>query len=250
MNSSKAKIFLAGHRCLVESAGVQVFNSLALNTANCATCPAGTLTMLNEIFLDAGKSITMLPGQEGLVVLVAMNGEIGYAENMEDLATLVSGKTTYFLKQKGSTACIQNMSEKSTARFFQLVLKSGGGSESQQNQQSTCFLQEDADILFPLISGEGENNHRGLNLFAGRFRGRQEVTHRLQQVDSAAFVFVLIGAFEVENRLVEANDGLLIWNSGAIEMEALSNDASILIIEQPAPQLQERKVLENLPAAC
>ena len=44
-------------------------------------------------------------------------------------------------------------------------------------------------------------------------------------------VFVIHGAFEVENRLLESRDGLAIWNTDRIELEALSNEAILLLLE-------------------
>lgn len=43
--------------------------------------------------------------------------------------------------------------------------------------------------------------------------------------------FVLQGTFEVENRLLEAKDGLALWNTANIELEALSNEAILLLLE-------------------
>ena len=45
------------------------------------------------------------------------------------------------------------------------------------------------------------------------------------------FVFIIEGAFEVQNRLLEARDGLSLWNLSKLEFEALSNDAILMIIE-------------------
>jgi len=41
----------------------------------------------------------------------------------------------------------------------------------------------------------------------------------------------LEGAFEVEGRLLHARDGLALWETEKVELEALSNDAIILVME-------------------
>jgi len=45
------------------------------------------------------------------------------------------------------------------------------------------------------------------------------------------YVFVIEGAFEVQNRLLHARDGLSLSSATEVEFEALSNDAMLLILE-------------------
>ena len=49
--------------------------------------------------------------------------------------------------------------------------------------------------------------------------------------EAGAFVFVIEGAFEVQGTLLHERDGLALWKTEEVEMEALSNEAIILVIE-------------------
>jgi hypothetical protein len=69
-----------------------------------------------------------------------------------------------------------------------------------------------------------------LDLFEN-MKGRQEDIYHLKNPDHGLFVIFIEGAFEVQNRLMEARDGLSLQNPGKLEFESLSNDAIILIIE-------------------
>ncbi|WP_165699302.1 pirin family protein [Hymenobacter jejuensis] len=48
---------------------------------------------------------------------------------------------------------------------------------------------------------------------------------------SRFFAFVVAGAFEVEGRLLHERDGLALWDVQEVELEALSNDALVLVLE-------------------
>ena len=61
--------------------------------------------------------------------------------------------------------------------------------------------------------------------------GREEVAYKLQDQQRGVFGFVLQGAFEVQYKLMETRDGLALWNAKEIEIEALSNEALIMLIE-------------------
>lgn len=56
---------------------------------------------------------------------------------------------------------------------------------------------------------------------------------RLKNRKAGAFVFVIGAAFEVQGTLLYERDGLALWKTGEVEMEALSNNAIILVIELP-----------------
>lgn len=66
----------------------------------------------------------------------------------------------------------------------------------------------------------------------GKFAGREEATYQILN-PSGLFAFVIAGEFEVQYRLLQAGDGLALWGLQQVELEALSNDAIILLVEVP-----------------
>ncbi|MNL57654.1 hypothetical protein D3C87_1812330 [compost metagenome] len=69
--------------------------------------------------------------------------------------------------------------------------------------------------------------------FIGIYDGRKEGTFTLKNTNNGIFVFVINGAFEIEDRLLEAKDGLAIKKTRTIEWESLSQNAMLLVIEVP-----------------
>ncbi|MBS7787145.1 hypothetical protein KIH23_07525 [Flavobacterium sp. CYK-55] len=65
----------------------------------------------------------------------------------------------------------------------------------------------------------------------GQFEGRAEEVYRLLSDQNSLMVFVVRGAFELHNRLLEAGDTLLLNQTYEAEFEALSNNALLLFIE-------------------
>lgn len=66
--------------------------------------------------------------------------------------------------------------------------------------------------------------------FIGLYDGRVEDTYKLKHSDTV-FGFVMNGAFEFQNRLLENRDAILLWEINELEFEALSKDALLLFIE-------------------
>ena len=67
--------------------------------------------------------------------------------------------------------------------------------------------------------------------FIGKFDGRKEEIYTLKNKNNGIFVFIIDGVFEVQNHLLHARDGLSLKNIEAIEFEALSENAIVLLLE-------------------
>lgn len=61
----------------------------------------------------------------------------------------------------------------------------------------------------------------------------REVVYALSHPGHSLFVFVVQGAFEVQYRLLEGGDGLALWALSQTEIEALSDEAILLLLELP-----------------
>lgn len=75
----------------------------------------------------------------------------------------------------------------------------------------------------------GSGDHWRLSI--GKFSGRSETVYHRKHPGNALFVFVIDGVFEVDGRLLHARDGLALWDTDEAEIEALSNDALLLVVE-------------------
>ncbi|MEI9917409.1 MAG: hypothetical protein WDO14_01235 [Bacteroidota bacterium] len=80
------------------------------------------------------------------------------------------------------------------------------------------FDQNELTILFP-------------GIYIGKYDGRRDDVLRTETKN--ALVFIIAGAFEVQNRLLEPRDGLELSEVTEIEFEALSNEAILLIVDVP-----------------
>ncbi|WP_409034090.1 hypothetical protein [Runella sp.] len=66
----------------------------------------------------------------------------------------------------------------------------------------------------------------------GKFGGREEGIYTVRNPErNGVFIFVIEGAFEVQNRLLHPRDGLSLTHVTEVEFEALSNDAILLVLE-------------------
>ena len=75
--------------------------------------------------------------------------------------------------------------------------------------------------------------NESLKAFIGQFEGRSEGEYTQKNAKNGIFVYVLQGAFEFENRLLETGDALSMIPQGKVEWEALSQNAILVLLELP-----------------
>ncbi|MNX85759.1 hypothetical protein D3C86_1176100 [compost metagenome] len=80
---------------------------------------------------------------------------------------------------------------------------------------------------------DGVADQASFRLHLGQFAGREETLFRLSPDYKGVFCFALTGAFELCGRLLHPKDGLALWEVAEAELEALSNNALMLLLEIP-----------------
>ncbi|HRI78752.1 MAG TPA: hypothetical protein PLR06_04380 [Cyclobacteriaceae bacterium] len=217
---SPATIYLAEHRGHTEAGTFRSRHTFNFgNYYNENRKPVGDLLAFNEETLAGGGSWTFIAKEETSVMLLPLVGCVGYSagafqgsvEACECCIFHVQGNTPYELS---------NPFPGDTVSYLHIQFSK---KHPLENTRTEINFTEYQNRLTPLFSE--------LQFHIGRYDGRQEGTFSCKKPSNKTFIFVIEGAFEVQNRLLESGNGLLLGNTGKIEFEALSNEAIILLIE-------------------
>jgi redox-sensitive bicupin YhaK (pirin superfamily) len=220
---SQGKIFLADERGLQEHAGRRRYYTFnADGFYNEHKTPFGALYALHEDTLDAEQSITLHVKAATGILLLPTVGAITWKDNTGQSGMVAAGQSLYYTAQQEIVLVISNPYENALVNFLQWWFKHTAAAEYSVLQLTDFDLKLHKDQLLPL----------GCQAWIGKFNGRAEAVHTLAP-DHGLFVFVLEGAFEVQYRLLNARDGLALWDVSEVELEALSNDAIVIIAAVP-----------------
>ena len=183
----------------------------------------GNLIALNDDTLASGNSVIINVDREVEITVIPIVGDIEIQDNKDARIQLEPGELFRISCKKGDYYQIHNPYKNELVNFLQIWQEREPSTEIRSNKQIKFELDKNKNYL-QLI---GENCH------IGKYTGRNEGHIRVQA--NGIFGFVIEGAFEFQNRLLEARDSLALWNNEATEpleitFEALSNDAIILII--------------------
>lgn len=185
---------------------------------------------LNDDTLKGSSTVKHQAQDDILVLLVPLVGALEYKNLQGTKDFLDVGQSFIFPMLKGAEFEIANPYNNELINYLHLELTT----DKKQYSTDTVVefdLNAHKNKLIPFFVDERENNPWHVSIHLGKFNGRTEATHTLKHPAQGVFVFIVEGAFEVQNRLLQPRDGLAIWNIAEIEFEALSNDAIILLVE-------------------
>ncbi|THU39174.1 pirin [Niastella caeni] len=229
IQQNKGKIFLADERGHNEIEWFRSYNMFNFGQfRNEHKTPFGPLYVLNDDTLAGGQKISMTVEADSEVLLVPLVGAIAYSDNHGNSTVIEAGECQVYATPKDSVIQISNPYESELVNFLQIWFYRSSGEPGNIPQAIPFDIINNKNQLVPIPATDTQFNYS-----IGKFAGREEAIYKLSNPDNGVFVFVIEGAFEVQYRLLHARDGLALWEADEIEMEALSNDAIILVMEVP-----------------
>jgi quercetin 2,3-dioxygenase len=221
-----AKIFLSDERGVNQLDWFRSYNTF--NFGNYQTkykTPVSRLYVLNDDTLAGGKSMDLEVEENSILILLPVVGAVEYRDSAGNASITDAGCLQAVLLPAGSSYTITNPYANDLVNFLQLWIKAEDAFTGTAFQKFSFNLDEHKNHFISSALDAGVVFH------IAKLSGRQQSTVQFSNNTTAAFAFVIEGAFELEERLLHARDGLALWNINQAEMEALSNDAIVLILE-------------------
>lgn len=179
----------------------------------------GKIKKLNDETLAPQITKSFLIEEDTEVIILPLYGTVSLNQqeyiNTEEIRVLKLAK--------GNSFELQNPYEKELINYLQIRFSTHN--KNTENSIKKTFDFETRNTLFTI------HDNGTIQISIGIFDGRSEGLYHLNSKNNGAFAFIINGAFEFQNRLLETRDGLSIWDISEIEFEALSENAILLLIE-------------------
>jgi len=228
-----AKIFLAGKRGCSESDWFRSYHTFNFGEYfDEHKYPFGNLYALNDKTVAGSHSVILDVTENSHILLLPVVGTLLSKINGSALSIVNAGQLQIFKIYKGAAIELLNCYENELINFIEVLIKAEAEGTDDINQLFNFQLDENRNQLITITGSTVSKIPFYPVVSIGKFAGRREAVYELRKKDNSLFVFVIEGVFEVQGRLLHAKDGLgLCGESEKIELEALSNDAIVLIIE-------------------
>jgi redox-sensitive bicupin YhaK (pirin superfamily) len=229
---AKAKIFLADQRGLdgTDGAGSRyTFNFGKYFNEHKESF--GDIYAVNDEVLDAGRSLHIAIEQYSYIILLPVMGAIGYKDNAGNDNLVAAGQIDILSIAAGEKIEITNPFDEGLVNFLLVGIKTDILRATRGSSLSTYNVNKCLNGLLKISPANLGASTLPFIVSIGKFEGRGETVYYTKHNNPGLFLFVIEGAFEVHGRLLHARDGLALWDTNTVEIEALSNDAIILLIE-------------------
>ncbi|MGB4773267.1 MAG: hypothetical protein WBP58_17515 [Chitinophagaceae bacterium] len=215
---TQSVMYLASRRDTEETVDHRISKSLAE--------PAHGVEAWDDVVLAPDKMVYRRFEKEVLMFIMPMVGEVDYEDETGQLFSVAAGQLLLIPLAAGVQASVRNVYQDALVNCLISAVVTAQRPALKAPELLPVNLQQFNDVL-------GSLNNLYLPLYIGNFQGRSEAS--LFTKEHRLFVFVIEGAFEVQHRLLEYRDGMLLWNTTQVELEALSNDAKLLILDLGKP---------------
>lgn len=225
-----AQIYLESLRGQFQADGFRSFRTFNFEEYRAAgRGPVGTLAVLNDETLMPECSHALWVEELCQIILLPMVGAIEVEEKGKEAQFVNSGEVLFLLASPGKDYTITNPYPDQAINYLQIRINDGQFLSTPMSSSGITvqFNLSETNVLLPVRGYNGSSAH----LFIGQYDGRAEGIFTSWNANHSAFIFVIEGAFEVQNRLLERRDGLALRNVEEVEFEALSNGAIILVID-------------------
>ncbi len=209
-----AQIFKSAWRTVAQS-DESLTQSVFMNLAEIPT----NITQLDEIFLQPQTKYTFALAEKSACWLLPLAGAIDFVHH--ELEGFVHIGQLQNMATETSSHCIISNPYANDAVHFLAIQCPANASKTELFE----FDLSQANQIIPILKTDDSK------ISIGQFEGRAEEVYRLLSDQNSLMVFVVRGAFELHNRLLEAGDTLLLNQTYEAEFEALSNNALLLFIE-------------------
>lgn len=217
---SPSKIYLANQRLLTETS---VLNRYSTSDFDQQTLPIERLFLCNDETLIGGKLTFFLCKENSTQIFIPINGGIDIVAKAKEFS-VDKGQIQILQLEKGEVIEISNPSQNNSINYIQIGIKN----EDYFFSKNTLFdYDKTANQLMEIIN----DNKLPFKFSIGVFDDPEKFAYKMNDSANCFYSFTINGDFKIEHNQMHARDALALWNTEIIEIEAISKNAVILVLE-------------------
>jgi len=219
-----AQIYKSDLRGLISSGNHSCLSTLNFGTyQHDSRKPFGILYLFNQETLASKHAVTIFPEPHSITLILPLYGGVDFKDVKDNISFIRVEQLKSIVTLENSPFELSNLFDENVS-YLQIGLKLKTNNAKKELKKFNFEKRNNLITLF-----EDYNIH----VFIGLFDGRKESVYNLKEQSNGLFVFVINGAFEFQNRLIETGDALSLSQIEFVEWEALSENAMFILFEIP-----------------
>jgi redox-sensitive bicupin YhaK (pirin superfamily) len=196
----------------------------------------GALRVLNDDIVTGGMGFGEHPHDNMEIISIPLEGELQHKDSMGNTATIKAGEIQVMSAGTGIYHSEYNSDPENAAKFLQIWLFPNKRNVTPRYDQivlnDTDKKNEFVQVLSPNAGDAGVWIYQDAWFNLASFDAETTKTYTLNKKGNGVYVFVLKGQVEVNGQVLDARDGLGIWDTDNFEVKAIA-DAEFLLMEVP-----------------
>jgi len=197
----------------------------------------GVLRVLNDDRVDGGMGFGKHPHDNMEIISIPLEGDLEHQDSMGNTAVISKGDIQVMSAGTGIFHSEYNKNKDKLTKFLQIWVYPNKKNVTPRYDQITLNEADRHNNLQQIISPNPDDTgvwiHQDAWFHLGKFDKDFVTSYDLKKSGNGIYAFVLKGDFKIGNIDVNERDGLGIWDTQNIQIQAMSEDAEILLMEVP-----------------
>lgn len=197
----------------------------------------GVLRVLNDDRVDPGMGFGTHPHDNMEIISIPLEGDLEHRDSMNNVAVIKHGDIQVLSAGTGITHSEFNKNKDRLTKFLQIWLFPNKKNVTPRYDQISLDVNDRHNklqqILSPYPDDAGVWIHQDAWFHLGKFDKDFKIDYEIKKKGNGVYAFVISGDFTIEGIALNSRDGLGIWDTNKISLNANSQDAEILLMEVP-----------------
>ena len=197
----------------------------------------GVLRVLNDDTVQGGMGFGTHPHDNMEIISIPLEGDLEHKDSMGNTTVIKNGDIQVMSAGTGIRHSEYNKNKDKQVKFLQIWVFPNKRNATPRYDQITLTAADRRNklqqILSPNADDEGVWIHQDAWFHLGQFDQGKGAEYRINKPGNGVYAFVLKGDFSLNGIELNARDGLGIWDTDALTLQANSPDAEILFMEVP-----------------
>ena len=196
----------------------------------------GVLRVLNDDIVAGGMGFGTHPHDNMEIISIPLKGDLMHKDNMGNTQVISEGDVQILSAGSGITHSEYNKNQNDKVNFLQIWIYPNKKNVTPRYDQYS-FKKEDRknklqQVISPSKDDEGIWIHQDAWFHLGNFDNGVTTEYQLKKKGNGVYIFLLEGSIVIEDNVLQKRDGIGIWETDAIKINATTN-SEFLIMEIP-----------------
>ncbi len=197
----------------------------------------GVLRVLNDDRVAPGMGFGTHPHDNMEIISIPLSGDLEHKDSMGNVAVIRNGDIQVMSAGTGIQHSEYNQSRETEVKFLQIWVFPNQRNVKPRYDQLALRISDRHNRLQQVLSPNPDDDgvwiHQDAWFHIGQFDLGKGAQYALHKAGNGVYAFVLSGEFELDGQLLQARDGLGIWDTDALQLTAKTQGAEILLMEVP-----------------